>query len=164
MKKNNKGFTIIELIVVIAIITILASIVMISVTRYIKKSKEAAVKAEMQAFISMGMGYMISETAGMYGKCVQSNGEITGDNFFRNIQISMEKRGFRFDCYETDISIWGSNCYVFTDYYNPMNKWYGIAYNINDENDAYCGDSSGNIYQGSRSSFESSGKAKCACQ
>ncbi|MCX6719761.1 MAG: prepilin-type N-terminal cleavage/methylation domain-containing protein [Candidatus Staskawiczbacteria bacterium] len=44
---NKKGFTIIELIVVIAIIAVLASIVMVNVTQYIAKSKETAVIADM---------------------------------------------------------------------------------------------------------------------
>ena len=39
---KQKGFTIIELIVVIAIIAILAAIVMVNVTQYINKGKDAA--------------------------------------------------------------------------------------------------------------------------
>ncbi len=41
-----KGFTIIELIVVIAIIAVLAGIVLVSVTQYINKSKEARANAD----------------------------------------------------------------------------------------------------------------------
>ncbi|MEI7424793.1 MAG: prepilin-type N-terminal cleavage/methylation domain-containing protein [Candidatus Staskawiczbacteria bacterium] len=44
---KSKGFTIIELIVVIAIIAILAAIVMVNVTQYINKSKTAAVQANL---------------------------------------------------------------------------------------------------------------------
>ena len=44
---NKKGFTIIELIVVIAIIAVLASIVAVNVVSYINKSKDAAIKANM---------------------------------------------------------------------------------------------------------------------
>ena len=44
--QNKKGFTIIELIVVIAIIAILAAIVMVNVTKYISQSKDAAIKAD----------------------------------------------------------------------------------------------------------------------
>ena len=44
---KSKGFTIIELIVVIAIIAILASIVLINVSSYINKAKDASVKEAM---------------------------------------------------------------------------------------------------------------------
>lgn len=48
-----KGFTIIELIVVIAIIAILASVVMVNVTQYINKSKDASIKANMDSIKKM---------------------------------------------------------------------------------------------------------------
>ena len=44
---KSKGFTIIELIVVIAIIAILAAIVMVNVTQYINKGKNAAIKGNL---------------------------------------------------------------------------------------------------------------------
>jgi prepilin-type N-terminal cleavage/methylation domain-containing protein len=44
---RNKGFTIIELIVVIAIIAVLASIVLSNVVKYIGKSKDQGIKSEM---------------------------------------------------------------------------------------------------------------------
>ncbi|MDP3882562.1 MAG: prepilin-type N-terminal cleavage/methylation domain-containing protein [Candidatus Staskawiczbacteria bacterium] len=47
MKKNITGFTIIELLVVIAIIAVLAAIVLINVTRYIDKGKDAAAQGDL---------------------------------------------------------------------------------------------------------------------
>ena len=47
---KSKGFTIIELVVVIAIIAILASIVLISVSGYINKGKDATMQEELHAF------------------------------------------------------------------------------------------------------------------
>jgi len=47
MQKTQKGFTIIELIVVIAIIAVLATIVAINVTSYIAKGKDASIKGNM---------------------------------------------------------------------------------------------------------------------
>ena len=50
MQKNQKGFTIIELIVVIAIIALLSGIVATNVTRYITKAKESRAKEEFANF------------------------------------------------------------------------------------------------------------------
>lgn len=44
---KQKGFTIIELIVVIAIIAVLAAIVLVNVTQYIARSRDAAIKGNM---------------------------------------------------------------------------------------------------------------------
>jgi len=55
--QNQKGFTIIELIVVIAIIAVLATIVMINVTGYIAKSKDAAIKGNMSTIATSAASY-----------------------------------------------------------------------------------------------------------
>ncbi len=48
LKHKNKGFTIIELIVVIAIIAILAAIIISGVTIYIQKAKDVRLNADFQ--------------------------------------------------------------------------------------------------------------------
>jgi prepilin-type N-terminal cleavage/methylation domain-containing protein len=55
--KNIKGFTIIELIVVIAIIAVLAGIVLVNVTQYINKGKDAAIKADLANLITQSTVY-----------------------------------------------------------------------------------------------------------
>jgi prepilin-type N-terminal cleavage/methylation domain-containing protein len=57
---KSKGFTIIELIVVIAIIAILASIVLVNVTSYINKAKDSAVRSDI-ASVALGMGTCFAE-------------------------------------------------------------------------------------------------------
>jgi len=42
IQKNKKGFTLIEMVLVIAIIVILAAVLVISVSGYIQKAKDAA--------------------------------------------------------------------------------------------------------------------------
>jgi len=49
---KSKGFTIIELIVVIAIIAVLASIVLVNVTGYINKGKDAAIKGNLASLLT----------------------------------------------------------------------------------------------------------------
>lgn len=57
MKNRNSGFTIIELIVVIAIISVLATIVLVSVSSYFSKSKDAAIKANLSSTATASAAY-----------------------------------------------------------------------------------------------------------
>jgi prepilin-type N-terminal cleavage/methylation domain-containing protein len=61
----KNGFTIIELIVVIAIIAVLSSIVATSVTKYISKSKDSAIKENMNSFLINSLTYL--ENHGNFG-------------------------------------------------------------------------------------------------
>jgi prepilin-type N-terminal cleavage/methylation domain-containing protein len=54
---KTKGFTIIELIVVIAIIAVLATIVLVNVTSYINKGKDAAAKGDLAGLLTYGAIY-----------------------------------------------------------------------------------------------------------
>ena len=55
--KTSKGFTIIELLVVIAIIAVLAAVVLVNVTQYISKGKDAAAKGNMATLLTNGAVY-----------------------------------------------------------------------------------------------------------
>jgi len=65
---KSKGFTLIELIVVIAIIAILAAIVLVNVTQYINKSKDAAIKSDL-ASIATGMAACFAGSTTGYSGC-----------------------------------------------------------------------------------------------
>jgi prepilin-type N-terminal cleavage/methylation domain-containing protein len=54
---KQKGFTIIELIVVIAIIAVLAAIVLVNVTQYINKGKDAAIKGNLASIMTNAAVY-----------------------------------------------------------------------------------------------------------
>ena len=62
--KIQKGFTIIELIVVIAIIAILAAIVLVNVTQYISKGNGSAIKANLSTLMTNAAVQL--DTAGTY--------------------------------------------------------------------------------------------------
>jgi len=64
IKKSKKGFTIIELIVVIAIIAVLAGIVLINVTQYINKGKNAAIEGNLSTLLTDSATYFDTTTGG----------------------------------------------------------------------------------------------------
>ena len=64
---KSKGFTIIELLVVIAIIAVLAAVVLVNVTGYISKAKDAAIKTDI-GNLATGMASCYSST-GAYTGC-----------------------------------------------------------------------------------------------
>lgn len=63
---KQKGFTIIELIVVIAIIAILASIVLINVTTYLNRAKDGAVIENMHALQTAAIAFAGSQSSPNY--------------------------------------------------------------------------------------------------
>ena len=63
---KQKGFTIIELIIVIAIIAVLAAIVLVNVTQYIQKGKDAAIKADMSTLQTNGAVYFDKQSPTTY--------------------------------------------------------------------------------------------------
>jgi type IV pilus assembly protein PilA len=56
----NRGFTIIELIVVIAIIAVLAAIVLANVIQYESKGKDAAIKEQAHQMVAAAADYFAS--------------------------------------------------------------------------------------------------------
>jgi len=54
---KQKGFTIIELIVVIAIIAVLAGIVLVNVTGYINKGRDAAIQGNLTSLLTNAATY-----------------------------------------------------------------------------------------------------------
>src|SRR3989344_2691579 len=62
---KSKGFTIIELLVVVAIIAVLAAIVLVNVTQYINQGKNAAIKGNMTTMLTNAAVHY--DTHGHYG-------------------------------------------------------------------------------------------------
>jgi prepilin-type N-terminal cleavage/methylation domain-containing protein len=63
---KQKGFTIIELVVVIAIIAILASIVLVNVTTYINRAKDGAAVENMHALQTAAIAFAGSQSSPNY--------------------------------------------------------------------------------------------------
>ncbi len=83
--QRQKGFTIIELIVVIAIIAVLATIVMVNVVQYIGKSKDAAIKGNMQTIASTAAGIFDTYKAYNNGATTSAVGNPTAANAIAQI-------------------------------------------------------------------------------
>lgn len=70
IKKKESGFTIIELLVVVAIIGILAAVVLVNVTQYTGKSKNSGVKANLSnAMVNAARFYDSPVNDGYEGFC-----------------------------------------------------------------------------------------------
>ena len=63
---KSRGFTIIELIIVIAIIAILAAVVLVNVTQYIQKGKDAAIKGDISSMQTDAAVYFDKQTSPTY--------------------------------------------------------------------------------------------------
>ncbi len=68
---KQKGFTIIELIVVIAIIAVLAAIVLVNVTKYINKGKDAAIQGNLASVMS-NAAVAIDDNTAMTDICAET--------------------------------------------------------------------------------------------
>lgn len=71
-KHLAQGFTILELLVVIAVIAVLAAIVLVNVTQYINKGNNAAIKANLATILTNSATYF--ETQHDYASFCTSSG------------------------------------------------------------------------------------------
>ena len=85
---KSRGFTIIELIVVIAIIAVLASIVLVNVTQYINKGKDAAIKGNYSTILTnAAVYYDTPANSGKFGT------DYVGDTSFTNVEAAITSAG-----------------------------------------------------------------------
>jgi len=155
MKKiSNRGFTIIELIVVIAIIAVLAGIVLVNVQTYVHKSQVAAVKADMAQFATLAIQW--TET---YGSLDNNNSASPPQDFFHDpdyglkIKNAIESIGreYMFTVGYMDGAMGSSGI--------PCvgGKWVA-NYNDSTDNSFGCIDSAGKVTNGDKN------MSNCACQ
>lgn len=75
---KSKGFTIIELLVVVAIIAVLTGIVLVNVTSYINKGKDAAIKGNLSTILTNGAVFYDNNVS-YTGFCANANVTVPQD-------------------------------------------------------------------------------------
>ena len=124
----EKGFTLIDLIVTIAIIAVLSSIVLFSVTQYINKGKDTNVSGNLSVLVPAGeVFYNMNNT---YSNFCTSN---SLKNAYSQMSVPVEKNTCSTGTYA------GLCCNVASD----GNSWVACAQMFTDVSKAYCVDSRG---------------------
>lgn len=126
--KTQKGFTIIELIVVIAIIAVLAAVVMVNVTKYINKGKDSAIKANLNSLTTASVIFF--EDHGNYGSFCNNS---LAEDIFNSIAIPSGKTK---ECKNQ------SDSYTFCCHHSDT-AWIACIELIEDNTKAWCVDNTG---------------------
>lgn len=130
---QRTGFTIIELIVVFAIIAILASVLMFLINQPKENAENANIKANIQTIRKQSEIYFITNSTqtNSYGNGITSCNEgIFADNIVHSALVVI---GSNLDTPKTITCQTGLN----------GNTWAILLENLNGESDPYCVDSSG---------------------
>lgn len=126
----EKGFTLIELIVVIAIIAVLSGIVLFSVTQYINKGKDSSISGNLVVLIPAGEVFYNGSNS-YQGFC--------GSNVVTNAIAQMPANSSA-SCYDISANPAGVCCSEKSPNYDA---WAACAREFTDKTKAYCVDSRG---------------------
>jgi prepilin-type N-terminal cleavage/methylation domain-containing protein len=124
VQRLKKGFTLIELVVVIAIVGILSTVILFSVAQYINKGKDSNIKGNLAVLISAGEVHYNG-----HGSYLEFCSSSVVDNAYDQIP----KPNVEMDC--------GTGLCCFVNSYGDM--WAACAQLFTDNTKAYCVDSRG---------------------
>jgi prepilin-type N-terminal cleavage/methylation domain-containing protein len=148
----NKGFTLIELIVVIAIIAVLSGVILFSITQYISKGKDSNVSGNLAVLVPAGEVFYNGNGNSYQGFCDPSTPN--GNSIIRNAIQQMPQNSAS-SCYcdpKTfcpSPSTWTSTsnpagvCCSTTGQTNNYQAWAACAREFTNSSLAYCVDSRG---------------------
>lgn len=146
--KTNKGFTIIELIVVIAIIAILAAVVMVNVTGYINKSKIATMKFNMSTLNIAATEYI--KTNGNYSSFCSDPAVLNVSSAIAKILAGSSSSGT--GCASENVSNFTMDC--------TSSQWIYVSFLLKNADGLLCIDSTGVLTE--VPSLDSLGACKCS--
>jgi prepilin-type N-terminal cleavage/methylation domain-containing protein len=151
-RKNSGGFTLIELIVSIAIIAVLSAIILFSVSEYIGKGKDANISGNLSVLIPAGEVYYNQENAtagdGYNGFCDPnvSTGSVLKSTI---LQMPQNSSSVCFGGNPGDSTNWTATsnpagvCCVMEGSLQNYQAWVACAEEFTDPTQAYCVDSRG---------------------
>ena len=138
----NKGFTLIELIVVIAITAVLSGIILFSVTQYIARGKDSNIKGNLAILIPAGEvfynGNGNSYNDGLANFC---NPTGSGGSVLNNAILQMPAQSAGAPCYSSSPTSTTNQAGVCC--YATSQAWAACAREFADSSSAYCVDSRG---------------------
>jgi prepilin-type N-terminal cleavage/methylation domain-containing protein len=130
----NKGFTIIELIVVIVIIAILSAVILFTINLYINKGKDSNIAGNLAILIPAGEVYYNGNGNSYASFCNSSSNSV-----MKNAIAQMPQNPLG-SCYNNPNNLSGLCCYVDSV---TNNKWAACAKKFTDNTKAFCVDSRG---------------------
>jgi prepilin-type N-terminal cleavage/methylation domain-containing protein len=143
---NIRGFTLVELVIAIAIIGVLSGIVLFAITQYINQGKDASIASNLAVLIPAGEVYYNGNNSSYSGFCDPNTNSV-----IKNAILQMPQNPAS-GCYNSDVnpSAWtsvsnpaGVCCYVNSN----GNSWAALARKFSgssgDNFIAYCVDSRG---------------------
>lgn len=128
MNLKNAGFTLVEMLVVIAIVAVLSGIVLFSITQYVNKGKDASMQGNLSILVTAGEVYYNRNTAG------------TGYTGFCSSSVVV-------NAFSQIPALKSSNCLVATKGVpcckDGQNQWAACSQEVTNLLKAYCVDSRG---------------------
>lgn len=141
MKSN--GFTLIELIVVIAIIAVLSGVIVFSVSQYISKGKDSNVAGNLSVLVPAGEAYYNGNNNKYTGFCDPTGS--SDNNVFKNILSQMPDQTSDAPCYISGDYTVTQNSKGVCCSVEPDNgqAWVACAREFSDDTKYFCVDSRG---------------------